>query len=110
MDDRVYEIATGVAGRLGSEPELDDFLSWTAGTLEYCRLDDPDNIAIDVEQVVDLARASFHPHLADCPFVLFGAVGGVIADRFERTKIPPAHHSHLRRRVHRRRTDVRSRR
>ena len=34
-DGRVAGLAQGIAERLGSEPDLDDFLAWTAGTLEY---------------------------------------------------------------------------
>lgn len=34
-DDRVTEFAREIAERLRSGPDLDDFLAWTAGTLEY---------------------------------------------------------------------------
>lgn len=34
-DGRVAELAQQIAERLGCEPDLDDFLAWTAGTLEY---------------------------------------------------------------------------
>jgi hypothetical protein len=32
---QVQQLADGIARRISSEPDLDDFLAWTAGTLEY---------------------------------------------------------------------------
>lgn len=35
VDARVAKFVERVAGRLAAEPDLDDFLGWSAGTLEY---------------------------------------------------------------------------
>lgn len=35
FDPRVLELVREIAERLQAEPDLDDFLAWTAGTLEY---------------------------------------------------------------------------
>jgi hypothetical protein len=32
---QVEQLAAGIARRINAEPDLDDFLAWTAGTLEY---------------------------------------------------------------------------
>ncbi len=63
MDDRVASFVGHVAERLSAEPDLDDFLGWTAGTLEYW----VHIVAASVARRQGWASRTEVPYITGCP-------------------------------------------
>lgn len=59
----VAELTKGVADRVAVEPDLDDFLAWTAGTLEYW----VHIIASSVGRRMGWASSTEVPYITGCP-------------------------------------------
>jgi hypothetical protein len=63
MDDRICEFTEGIAQRLSREPDLDDFLLWNAGTLEYW----VHIVASSVGRRLGWSSETEVPYITDCP-------------------------------------------
>jgi hypothetical protein len=63
VDPRIEELVEGIATRAAAEPDLEDFLCWTAGTLEYWL----HIIASSVGRRLGWASTTEVPYITGCP-------------------------------------------